>query len=89
MGKRTINDDEIVHYILDEIAKPFGLPPTVRQIAERFDISRGGAAYALDRIEAGGKIQRLRGRHRGMVVTKQGKAAARAAVAKQQQVETT
>lgn len=64
MGKK----ERIYEYIRQEVALR-GLPPTIRQIGERFDISStNGVRYFLDRLERDGLIKRQSRTARGIEI---------------------
>jgi repressor LexA len=64
MGKK----EGIYEFILREVALK-GLPPTIREIGERFDItSTNGVRYFLDRLEKEGRIKRQSRTARGIEI---------------------
>jgi len=64
MGKK----DRIYEYIRQEVTLR-GLPPTIREIGERFDISStNGVRYFLDKLEKEGLIERQSRTARGIKI---------------------
>jgi repressor LexA len=70
MGKK----ERIYEYIRAEVTLR-GLPPTIREIGERFDISStNGVRYFLDKLEGDGLIKRQSRTARGLEIVRGGKA---------------
>lgn len=63
---------EIYEYIKSEISKK-GIPPTIREIGKRFDISStNGVRYFLNKLEEDGLIKRKRWTARGIRIIEGG-----------------
>jgi repressor LexA len=63
----TERQEEVLRYIKWYVAK-YGYAPSVRCIADRFDMQVNGAKGHLDALETKGWIKRTRGLARAMVV---------------------
>lgn len=86
VARKIPSNAEIVADIIKHTDEA-GVPPSMRDLAERYDVHHNAVAEALTRLEGDGLIERRvlgRGRLRPIKVTRAGKT-----VARQLNVETT
>ena len=67
--RRKVDVDDVMEYIKSKVSEE-SLPPPIREIAKKFDISTSTANLYLDRLSSAGKIKRSRYTARGISIVK-------------------
>ena len=69
--KKISDETEVIAYIV-EYREENGMPPSVREIAERFGVAHGTAGNVLQRLFDEGLLRRSPGVARGLTISEAG-----------------